>query len=59
MSIRKWIKTKNPWGGYPQGFKFLWAGDAGFEPVTFGAGVKESGIYMVPQVVEKKQYIQS
>jgi hypothetical protein len=35
----------------------LWAGDAGFEPVTFGAGVKESGVLAIPQVTEKKQFI--
>jgi hypothetical protein len=41
------------------GFKFLWAGDAGFEPVTFGAGVKESGVLAIPQLTENKQKIQS
>jgi hypothetical protein len=30
------------------------AGDAGFEPVTFGSGVKESGLLMIPQVGESK-----
>jgi hypothetical protein len=51
------IKTKKSQCLSALGFKFLWAGDAGFEPVTFGAGVKESGFSMIPQVTEKKQFI--
>jgi hypothetical protein len=35
----------------------LWAGDAGFEPVTFGAGVKENGFLEILQLTENKQKI--